>query len=65
MKITRQFKYLFKRDESKDRDFNEILNEILDDTFKKKSNLHVDYYFIVQRILSSKRPVKTKTTIVK
>ena len=65
MKLTRQFKSLFSKENINNRDFNEVLNEILDDTFKKKRNLHVDYYHIVQRILNSNRSTNCKTNITK
>ena len=65
MKITNQFKSLFKKKDNRSQSYNEVLNEILEDTFKKKKDLHIQYYYLVQKVWESNKGNIYKTYIVK
>ena len=53
-----------KRFEEK-KNFNEILNEIIDDTIFKKKSLHDKYYSIIQKLWLSNRSSSNKTILAK
>ena len=65
MNITNQIRSLFKKRENNSKNYNEVLNEILEDTFKKKKDLHIKYYLLVQKVWESKKNDINKTYIVK
>ena len=65
MKIANQFKSLFKKKDNRSQTYNEVLNEILEDTFKKKKDLHIQYYVLVQKVWESNKDNIYKTYIVK
>ena len=52
MKLTEYLKGFIKKERSEinndNQNFNETLNLIIDDTFKKKKCLHTNYYYLLQ-----------------
>jgi len=65
MNIANQIKSIFKKKENDTRNYNEVLNEILEDTLKKKKDLHIQYYILVQKVWESEKNNVYKTYLAK
>ena len=69
MKLTEYLKGFIKKERSEinndNQNFNETLNLIIDDTFKKKKCLHTNYYYLLQLLWVSNRNSLYKTKLAK
>ncbi len=66
MKILSNLKYLFQKEVNQETvDFNEVLIEIIDDTFKKKKRLYISYDHLINKLWQSNKSPHQKTLIAK